>query len=470
MFIKQNIWHGINSSVSDRLNHNHLKTCINGDTNIVEGEVRLRRGYKIAVDDTTTDINKFIEYRDEENSKDVMLVLDKDSTVGSRKLWHYTKTAKATAQYIRSDGAGPPAHSAGITYGNVELGDSDFGVSYIMHRNHVKIGTGTGTNNKALDFGYWNRENFFNVDALDFSGYFITKQQWVQQCNLFSWVADVKYDTVNDKFYVLTLRGLEIRDGDLYLERILTDVVGYHSPVHADYIYTGGIAIDGDYLYVAGRDATSATKDTLIVRYDISEGYAKGSDTYSKTAVLDDYIHDIVHDGSKLYCTWHNGTDGFIREIPNPSTDLATGTERYGGGFGKALFGITEFGDFIYVVDPTNAELTKMDKDPGYTATVYTSAGASSSDIAISGPDPFSDRYLMWTTYATSPTIYSIDIADLVGAGAIAPTTVSDGTSEPLSILTCINIASNSHVLVYSAQHGYFVLYIPSFFSFLCKP
>ena len=46
-FIKQDKWQGVNKAVGRRDDHNFLRECRNADTNVVEGEIHLRTGYKI---------------------------------------------------------------------------------------------------------------------------------------------------------------------------------------------------------------------------------------------------------------------------------------------------------------------------------------------------------------------------------------------------------------------------------------
>jgi hypothetical protein len=121
--------------------------------------------------------------------------------------------------------------------------------------------------------------------------------------------------------------------------------------------------------------------------------------------------------------------------------------------------GITWDTDNVYVVDPERGELAKMDKDGGYTLTVYTGAGTNPCHIH----HPLAGNTLYWVTWGatrdSTSTIESIATASLGGAGAIVPTEISDGTGEPLKNASCIHIQSAANVFVFSDTHDHIVKY-----------
>lgn len=361
---------GINKAVSERDDTLYLQDATNLDSNVVKGKMTLRQGSKLIVDDATTDINKFIEYRDEDNGKDVLLVLDKDSTVADRRLWFYTRTAGSTDQYARQDGAGPPDYSGGLSYGNVNLGDSDFGLTFFPYRNFVRIGTGNNSKNKALMFGYYNRTGTNGIlrdssgGRLEFSGYYLTKQQWVQQCDLFSGFKKILFDDDNSRQYALTNRGVEIRDTAGYVEKILNDVVAWDSLG-----IRGGLSYDdtNNYLYATGKVPNSS--DTKIVRYDISKDYEMdASDTFTGT----DYVYGVYADGTYVYVTYSDSTDIFVKEY---ALDLSSDNDRATVASYNNPLGMAITGDATYVYFSYEGKISRMLKASPYTLThIFTSA------------------------------------------------------------------------------------------------
>lgn len=319
-------FNGYSKAISDREKKTVLRDLVNFDSNLVDGRLVLRNGYASVIDSPTGLLDKLIAYRDNKYSKDIILALDKDPTISSRKLWYYLKSTTDT-NYVRQVAAGPPDYSGGLTYGNIEMGDSDFGVTMFTHDNFVRIGTGNGVNNKALLAGYYDRTGddamFNNVKS--FSGYYISKQQWVQQPDQFGDCAVIIYDDAKNKYYALTSQGLEIRDEDWHIERVIRDVVSWTDSFG---VVCGGMDLNGSDLYVVGKTAGATANDTRIVRYDTANGY-KQLGASSVTASMNRLWMDCATDGSQVWIVEYvdsAGTEAVkVYELP---VDLSSTTLR----------------------------------------------------------------------------------------------------------------------------------------------
>lgn len=413
-------WQGVNRAISKRDSEIHLNTLINMDSNIVEGMLISRKGSEIKQSSgATPNIDKFIQFRDEQWQKDVLLVYDKDATAADRKIYVYTRT-------INTDNSFAPHTTASYSYGSLRFGDR---ISFLVHRNGARIGTGTAAANKAMFAGYINREvgsdhdAMFN-DAISFSDFFLLKQQWVQQTSLVDHCAQIIYDSTRDKYYLLTTLGLEIRDSDFYVERILSDVTA--SPVGISAAvdhYVGGLALSTDYLYAIGKIPDS--NDTKLIRYDLT------NDLNILTSVTFDWSgsgergHCVTTNGTNVYITWFDGTDGHIREYGMDLTGAANRATSAGNGF---LLGITYDSTYVYACDRTNGTIIRMLIASPYTASTYTLAGLL--DI-----EHYNGNLYMISTTVT----YELAAGDFgTPASHTAKYTDTDQTNESISFLSAI--------------------------------
>jgi len=356
---------GVNRSVSKRDSAEFLQTCVNFDSNLIDGMLVSRKGSEIKQSSgATPNIDKFIQFRDEQWQKDVLLVYDKDATAADRKIYVYTRT-------INTDNSFAPHTTASYSYGSLRLGDR---ISFLVHRNGARIGTGTAAANKAMFAGYINREvgsdhdAMFN-DAISFSDFFLLKQQWVQQSSLMAHGTEMIYDSSRGKYYVLTKRGLEIKDTDFYTERILTDVCSYTRTISGTRYVMGGIALTGNSLYVVGRDTTDtdALFDTKLILCDILNDYEiSASDTFdgsSGNAAL-----KVTTNGTLVYVTHTNGTDSYIEEY---ALNLSSNATRYTSSSNVNIVGITYDSTHIYACNASTGDLIQMLIAAPYTAATF---------------------------------------------------------------------------------------------------
>jgi len=168
-------WGGINKAESQRGDLLFVEDSVNLDSNLEHGELVSRKGFTGILNVTTTNLNRCINYRDVEWDKDVLLTYNKDVTVANRRIWLYTKALGAGSTYTKQNE---------YAYGTIEMGD----VQFLQHHNTVRIGNGTGANNKALFAGYIDRtgdNGMFNNSDFDQSGFYLLKAQWVQQASTF---------------------------------------------------------------------------------------------------------------------------------------------------------------------------------------------------------------------------------------------------------------------------------------------
>ena len=340
----------INTSIRDEKYFNSK----NIDTDVILGSATVRPGYSKYITLTTHYYwERFIEFRDEESGKDVLVIYYKSSTINLRRIYYYTKDIGTDASNYTLGGTLYYTEIVGETRtANVELDE----VYFYLAGNRLLIGTGNGENNKALWFGYLDDTNIFAADGSS-AGYYLLKQQFIQKETLFNAVTSVQYDSSESKYYFFTNRGFEIRDTDYYLEKVYNDVVSYASTwfgfASANY---GGIILQGDYIFACGQipgtHQTSSPK-CKIVRYDISDDYKM--DDYVNGTTTEEF-HCIAADSNYVYVTIYNGTNGIVRrydhDFDNPH-DIWTNAE-------KNLLGIVSDGTYIYFVNTTDNQILKV--------------------------------------------------------------------------------------------------------------
>lgn len=374
---------GINRALSKRLDPNYFNAMSNLDSNIIEGALVSRKGSTVKQSSgSTPNIDKFVMFRDEEWGKDVLLVYDKDSTAANRKIYVYTRT-------INTDDSFAPHTTASYSYGSLRFGDQ---VTFLVHRNTVRIGTGTAVTNKAMFCGYINRAvgsnhgAMFN-DQIAFADLFLLKQQWVQQADCFSSsFSKVRYDSTREKFYILTSRGLEIRDSDFYTEKILSDVVAWTPLATSSYqgggaemFFIGGVEIISNTLYVLGMVPDldgSNNLVTKIVQYDINNGYELSATAISKTTsdisspiTTGDRLFGMTTDGTNIFVVWSDGTDSFLSIY---SSALALVADKvYTNAGVTTAWDCTRVGDYIYLIDDANDNVIQVLKSAPYTSATY---------------------------------------------------------------------------------------------------
>lgn len=363
--LKLNNFGGVNRAVSERDDTTFLKTCINFDTNTEAGKLVSRKGYTSKVDLAAANIDQIFEYRDEEWGKDVLLVYDKNATVGSRKIYVYTRTSGSGSSY---------AQQGSYDYGSVEFGDR---LGFLAYRGGVRIGTGTGAANKALTGKYYDRtgDNAMFDGNIEFSGWFLHKQQWVQQADMFAGARAFEYDATRESFYILTTRGLEIRDSNLKIVRILEDVQAYQSA--ATTTATGGVALNGDTLVVCGKVPGSLNSKIMV--YDIADNY---SSSYSVTYTSTDEVYKVATDGTNIFAAAYVSSAYLIQRY---TMALASATTIYtAGGSDKFVTGLsadsTATTGYCYCAENDGNDIHKFLKDG--TTSYDTTKIATTTDAA----------------------------------------------------------------------------------------
>lgn len=361
---------GVNRAISKRDAIDYLQTCTNMDSNLEEGMLISRKGSEIKQSSgATPNIDKFVMYRDEQFGKDVLLVYDKDATEADRKIYVYTRT-------INTDNSFAPHTTDSYAYGSLRFGDQ---LSFLVHRNGVRIGTGTAAANKAMFMGYIDRsagsdhDAMFN-DAIEFTDMFLLKQQWVQQENLLNGCKNIIYDSTRDLYYLLTYRGVEIRDTDFYIKKILDDVTSYDQDITTNTLL-GGLALDGNVLYACGK--VPGSTDTKIVGYDLTTDFVV---LYSVSKSDPNYFRSIATDGNFVYASHQDGTDGYVAEY---NMSLTSGTNRYTGSGDRELNGLTIDATYVYVVDNTNNQLVRFLIASPYTSSTYPHGSGALPQIDI---------------------------------------------------------------------------------------
>lgn len=397
---------GVNRAISERDNLVFLKSCINFDTNVEQGKLVSRAGYASKVDLAAANIDQIYEYRDEEWGKDVLLVYDKNATVGSRKLYLYTRT---------SGGGGTYAQQGTYDYGSVELGER---LGFLTYRGGVRIGTGTGANNKALLGKYYNRtgDNAMFNGNISFSGWFLGKQQWVQEAHQLSGAGAIEYDSTRDKFYILTTRGLEIRDSNMRILRILDDVQAYTSA--AATLAAGGVALSSDTLVVCGKVPGSLNSKIMV--YNAADDY---STTASATYTSTDEVYRVATDGTNIFAAAFVSAAYIVQKYSMTLTGTATiytasGSDKFVTGLSADSTATT---GYCYCAENNGNEIHKFLKDG---STAYDTTKLATTD------DPYGVRWY-------SSNVYFIGDGDIrVTADTLGGAITSKKTGEYANDLT----------------------------------
>ena len=355
---------GLDKRISEKGDFRYFEDIVNFSTNENVGEFTSRNGYLTKLDVKMSYLNKFVIFQDVDWGKDVLLGYNKDVS-GSRNIWVYTRTIDTDDQFVK--------------LGTYDYGSSTFSdVEFFANQKYVRIGTGTQSTDKALIAGYITQEMFNNSDFSN-NDFYLLKQQWVQQPTQMSDGSKIFWDSTRERFYVLTVRGLEIKDADFYTERILEGVVTSYdigpSPV-AEENRIGNCCCQGDTLYACGRKQDSA--DYGILMWDIANDYELSSTMVTRTAATG-VIHHICCDSNNIYECWQNTAGvGYITEY---STTLTGAVNRYTGN--DCIYGIELDSNYVFVIDKVNAgeQLVKMVRAAPYTAYTYAHGLGSSSTV-----------------------------------------------------------------------------------------
>lgn len=380
---------GVNRAVSERDDTTFLKTCVNFDTNVEAGKLVSRKGYASKVDLAAANIDQIFEYRDEEWGKDVLLVYDKNATVGSRKIYVYTRTSGSGSTY---------AQAGSYDYGSLEFGDR---LGFLAYRGGVRIGTGTGATNKALTGKYYDRtgDNAMFDGNISFSGFFLHKQQWVQQPEQFSHLRDIIYDSTRERYYCFTNRGVEIRTTDWRIERILDDVRTYPQQENSGSATPlGGLAMSGTSLYAGGIEF-GTDNNFKVFRYNLANDYAvlNTADYTTKD------IYDICTNGTNVWVVYLDT----VAKLDELGMDLSNSTvPAHSFTPALAIYAITVMGNFVYAMDSANNQIVQLDYTSSYTAVNYSpSVTGNYWDIDNDGTDLYYliDNITNSVVYKTTP-------------------------------------------------------------------
>jgi hypothetical protein len=382
---------GVNRAISERDTENYLHTLTNMDSNLEEGMLVSRAGsLKKQSSGSTPNIDKFVMYRDEEWAKDVLLVYDKNATAASRKIYAYTRTSE-------TDDLFAPHSTASYAYGSLRFGDE---IDFMVHRNSARIGTGTLATNKAMFMGYIDRRTtsehdaMFN-DAIEFNDLFLLKQQWVQQESLLNYGTTFVYDSTREKYYIMTLRGLEVKDSNFYTERILSDITSYNE---GGTRVSGNVALTGNSLYAVGK--VPGSNETKLILYDLSNDFEiSASDSYDLDATSET-IRAVATDGTLVYTTrWLSSVPGesYIDEY---QLNLSSSATRYTTAAGGRLLGITTDGTYVYACDTVDDEIVQMTVAPAYTTAKLSTAALPEHIVHYSGTLYFTRANVVYSTPA----------------------------------------------------------------------
>ncbi len=366
-------FYGIHNRMSERQRAPFLEDSSNFDTNIEIGEMTQRNGYQNWVDVKTDDMgDSAFEYQDDEWNKDVLITYEKNATTANRRLWVYTRNFGDAASTYTKQGE--------YYYGSSELGDQ---LSFFAYKNSVRIGTGNGENNKALFAGYIDRtgdNGMFGNAAFDNADFYLLKQQWVQQASLLSRAGRVVYDSTRKKYYIITERGLEIRDEDFFIERILDDAVYLGGSA------LGGVSFNGDNLYVTGL--VPGSNNYILVRYDMSNDYETLA---SITKTPNEYMIAVTTDGSNVFLLWADSGLS-IGNIEKYNMDLTGAVNLYSGN--ESLSGIAYDSTYVYTNDTSAQNIVRVHKTTGATTNHnYAISSNRAGDIDIHA-DPLGNETL----------------------------------------------------------------------------
>lgn len=423
---------GQSTAISERDSLNHATICKNFDSNVELGKLVSRGGSATKMDTAAANVDKFVAYRDEQESKDVLLVYDKHGTVASRQITLYQRTSGTTGNYLKG---------SSYSYGNLEFGDD---INFLVEKDGVRIGTGTGANNKALYAGYIDRsvggrhDAMFN-DAIAFDDFFLVKQQWVQQADQISACRKVRWDSTRSKFYCLTRRGLEIRDTDWHIEQVFSDVCAFHSSSSSnDKWLGGGVEIIGNNLYVMGYVPEldgSSNVETKILYYQMDKGYEIGAQVVSKTDATGDKMLGITTDGTQIFLVWTDSTDGHLDIY---DSDLTVDTAKaYTGAGDTDLWDVTALGSYAYIMDDSNKQVVQVETSAHTTATWAT---GKTGDMASIENDGVELTIVEWDDPSTK--IYNVTIN-----GTFASSSISN--TETLTSQECYDHSVTNSIVPY---------------------
>jgi hypothetical protein len=407
---------GVDRSKSKRDSINHLQTLTNMDSNLEDGALISRLGSVVKQSSgSTPSIDKFVMFRDEEYAKDILLVYEQDATPANRSIYVYTRTAG-------TDNSFAPHATANYDYGSIRFGTQ---LSFLVHRNSVRIGTGTDADNRAMFMGYIDRRTDSTHDAMfgdtiEFTDIFLLKQQWVQQESLMNKPMKIIYDSTREKYYVLTTKGLEIKDSDFYTEKILNDVTSWKKAGIS--VFLGGLALSGNNLYAIGK--IPGSDDTKVIQYNLANDFTiSNSVTYASGS--NNYGHHVTTNGTKVYVTATNSTNGYIYEY---TTSLGGAVILYTGVGAPNLFGITYDATYVYFIDYTNSLIRRVPIAGG--AAVNHSTGIVPLDIA---------HYSGNLYFCSATVVYSTAVAGFPNADAkTAKFTDANQSNLSISFLSAI--------------------------------
>lgn len=370
-------WRGINTHLSSRSNPEYLEDMNNLMVDDESGELVSRKGYEAKLDTKVTILDKFIIYQDEAWGKDVLVAFNNVSA-GSRNIWVYTRTIDTDNQFVK--------------LGEYDYGSSTFSsAEFLQTQNSLRIGTGTVSTDKALFASYLSQEMFNNADFTN-SDFYLLKQQWVQQANQINYGGRIEWDASRERFYVLTTRGVEIKDSDFHTVRILEGVVTFYDQINLittlESNQIGNCCFQGDTLYACGRRQDS--DDYGILMWDISSDYKLSSTSITRTAAAG-VIHHICCDSSNVYECWQDkaGT-GYITEY---TTSLGGAANR--ATLNDCIYGIALDSTYVFVIDKKNTaeKLVRMHRTTH--ATTNYSHGKGSAGVV--GQMHSDGTFLHWT-------------------------------------------------------------------------
>lgn len=290
-------WGGVNTTESEKGNRVFLEEAKNIDSNINSKELVGRKGMASRLGTTSADIDMIHEYRDRDWGNDVLVLFDKDSTTADRTIEVHTRTIGGTGNYTKQ---------GNYSYGDIEFADD---VEFITYRNSVRIGSGTGANNKPVFLGRVDRtgENgMFGESDFDVQKILMAPQQFVQKSDTSTCSSNIVYHSGTDTYARVTQRGLEFLNSDFQVDEIIDDIaMGFAS--FAD--HNAGVSLSGDTLIAFGVDKGST--DTKVISVDM-EGREVSTSTYSKSQP--DEITGAVTDGTNIWIVWNDATTGYITE------------------------------------------------------------------------------------------------------------------------------------------------------------
>ena len=390
-YLKWEKFAGVNEGLDSLEGQDFLVSMQNFDSNVIDGQLVSRKGFSEALSGTIATPGNFICYRDEEWGKDVII----KHTNGA--FYVYTKTLGTDGVFafysLYSWGGSHPASGNPV---------------FLLDRNIVRLGNGAAEDRKvAHTMGYIDRSTasgraMFN-DTVSFNDFFMKKQQWVRQGDLFGGVVGFDYDATKKKWYFLTNRGLEVRDERMHIETVLEGVIAWSRQVQ------GSIHFKSNDLYALGQMNTAST-NTKIIRYDIEDEYGTIANSLEYTTA-GHIAYGVCTDGTNVFVSIdENGT--FV--VRRYAMDLTSGTIIYtatGSDFwwGAITCDQTATTGYCYVGERNNNDVHRFKKDG---TTVYNSDTLSAhASSAIQDLDFYNSR-IYWVVF--NGNVYS-NAADMTG-------------------------------------------------------